>query len=289
MAWLTYKLFLLAATLTSCGLAYVPNSNMKCECTCSPINNPAKKYSAVGNFEAVFKPKSDSGTSFKTTTEAGASLEIKVPTVPTLLKDSPFKIQNDPKLDIFNYKDSNKKQSTSYEIKKETSVPLVQKYSSRPVTFSSRSTTSGFVSPTSASILPNSPIELKVTSSAFRKAMRTVSNNSTEPKESEPPKDLIDTKRLEEMTKTEALTLDDIIFGKVPFDFGSRGIQRNFLTESERNALKNERSSQKTSTINASITTKRSTTGTAPPETVANEFTASETAASETSTPVKKR
>lgn len=288
MAWLTYKLFLLAATLTSCGLAYVPNSNLKCECTCSPINNPATKYSAVGNFEAAIKLKSDPGTSVKTTTEAESTLENKVPTVPTILKDFPFKVQNDPKLDIFNYKDGNNKQSTSYEIKKETSVPLVQRYSSRPVTYSSRSTTHGIVSPTSASILPNSPIELKVTSSAFRKTMRTVSNNSTEPKESK-PKNLIDTKRIDELTKTEALTLDDIIFGIRPFEFGSRGIQRNFLTESETKALKDERMAQKQSTMNASITTKRSTTGTAAPETVANEFTASETATSETSTPVKKR
>lgn len=58
----------------------------------------------------------------------------------------------------------------------------------------------------------------------FRKVMRIVFNNFMEFKESELLKDLIDIKRFEEMIKIEVLILDDIIFGKVLFDFGLRGI-----------------------------------------------------------------
>lgn len=73
-------------------------------------------------------------------------------------------------------------------------------------------------------ILFNLLIEFKVMLFVFRKVMRIVFNNFMEFKESELLKDLIDIKRFEEMIKIEVLILDDIIFGKVLFDFGLRGI-----------------------------------------------------------------
>lgn len=73
-------------------------------------------------------------------------------------------------------------------------------------------------------ILFNFLIEFKVMLFVFRKVMRIVFNNFMEFKESELLKDLIDIKRFEEMIKIEVLILDDIIFGKVLFDFGLRGI-----------------------------------------------------------------
>lgn len=73
-------------------------------------------------------------------------------------------------------------------------------------------------------ILFNFVIEFKVMLFVFRKVMRIVFNNFMEFKESELLKDLIDIKRFEEMIKIEVLILDDIIFGKVLFDFGLRGI-----------------------------------------------------------------
>lgn len=73
-------------------------------------------------------------------------------------------------------------------------------------------------------ILFNFLIEFKVMLFVFRKVIRIVFNNFMEFKESELLKDLIDIKRFEEMIKIEVLILDDIIFGKVLFDFGLRGI-----------------------------------------------------------------
>lgn len=73
-------------------------------------------------------------------------------------------------------------------------------------------------------ILFNFLIEFKVMLFVFRKVMRIVFNNFMEFKESELLKDLIDIKRFEEIIKIEVLILDDIIFGKVLFDFGLRGI-----------------------------------------------------------------
>lgn len=83
---------------------------------------------------------------------------------------------------------------------------------------------SGFVFFILVFILFNLLIEFKVMLFVFRKVMRIVFNNFMEFKESELLKDLIDIKRFEEMIKIEVLILDDIIFGKVLFDFGLRGI-----------------------------------------------------------------
>lgn len=83
---------------------------------------------------------------------------------------------------------------------------------------------SGFVFFILVFILFNFLIEFKVMLFVFRKVMRIVFNNFMEFKESELLKDLIDIKRFEEMIKIEVLILDDIIFGKVLFDFGLRGI-----------------------------------------------------------------
>lgn len=83
---------------------------------------------------------------------------------------------------------------------------------------------SGFVLFILVFILFNFLIEFKVMLFVFRKVMRIVFNNFMEFKESELLKDLIDIKRFEEMIKIEVLILDDIIFGKVLFDFGLRGI-----------------------------------------------------------------
>lgn len=78
--------------LIFCGLVYVFNLNMKCECICLFINNLVKKYFVVGNFEVVFKLNLDFGISFKIMIEVGVSLEIKVLIVLILLKDFFFKV-----------------------------------------------------------------------------------------------------------------------------------------------------------------------------------------------------
>ena len=307
MEHLTLSLFVLAVTL-SCGLAYVTTSSMKCECTCSPINNPSSKYFAVGNFEASLKPKTEMKTT--STTDAVTRLENKIPAVPPELKEYPFKeVDSIPKRERYNYMNNDQKESSVNIIKKRTTVPIVNTYSSKPVVYSSyRSTTYGFVSPTSATILPNKPIQLKISPpSAARTAVRQVSQNTTELKD-DTLNEIIDTKRIDEISKTKALTLDDIIFGKVPFDFGTRGIQRIALTDSEIKALKDQPDAQKSSTMNASKMsstmnaskmsstmiasqmTKMSTTGATPSETAAaTEFIVSEATASKMAALEQKR
>ncbi|XP_062608170.1 uncharacterized protein LOC134270016 [Saccostrea cucullata] len=296
MEHLTTNLILLAVII-SCVFALVPKSKMKCECTCSPTSNPSKKYLAVGNLEASFKPK----------TETVIKTETIPPSVPQELLDSPFRnvdssTKQDSKSPISKTIKESEADSKSLPIKQK--LPIVKKVAIPPVppvppvlSYSSNPVIESTVSPTTATVRTDSPNDLSVTPSAFRKAQRMTLKESNEPPINKVLKSPIDSRKINQLTKSEVITLDDIIFGKVPYDFGSRGIQRKFLTETkELDAKTNTPSTldyskttvNKTTSAKTMITettaskTPKSTSGA--PETTILETTVTETTTPETTT-----
>ncbi|XP_061189230.1 uncharacterized protein LOC133197287 [Saccostrea echinata] len=266
MEHLTSNLILLAVII-SCVFALVPKSNMKCECTCSPKNNPSKKYLAVGNFEASFKPKTETVMNTET-----------IPSVPEeLLETSAFRnVDSFTKQDSKSLKNKTIKESESKtkNLPIKQKLPIAKKVPIPPVppvlSYSSNPIIESTISPTTVTVQPDPPIDLGVTPSAFRKAQRMTLKESNEPTINKILKSPTDSRKINQLTKSEVITLDDIIFGKVPYDFGSRGIQRKFLTETKELDTK----TNKPTTMESSKTTVNKTTSA---KTTITETTASKT------------
>ncbi|XP_061194433.1 uncharacterized protein LOC133202604 [Saccostrea echinata] len=203
MVRLTSTIVLLAETILH-SLAYVPDSNMDCQCTCSPFNSPPTN----------FLPGEDLKTSVEPTTQSVPEEETQ--NVPLELRDSTLKDTQSP--EPKSYINKTNKDTESNMNTKETLEPHIMTYSTRPVLY-------GTMSPTSAIVQPNSPIQLKVTSSAFRTKPRRTTRPPAIPKRNKNIKWMIDPPTLmSETNKSRAITLDDIIFGKVPYNMSSSRI-----------------------------------------------------------------
>lgn len=199
MVRLTFTIVLLAETILH-SLAYVPDSNMNCQCSCSPLDS----------FPTTFLPEEDSKTSVEPKTES--VLEAKYQNLPTEFQESPLRVASSQ--ETKSYINKTNKDTDSNINTKETQEPQIMTYSTRPVVY-------GTMSPTTAIVRPNSPIQLKVTS-AFR---RRTTRPPVTPKRNKNIQWMIDPPALmSETNKSRALTLDDIIFGKVPYNRSSSRI-----------------------------------------------------------------